>query len=63
MEIIEAAYWAGAGAILLLTMVIFVDKKCYTELMKELKLENQTIKKNTKEQCERVDEINERLLK
>ena len=53
----------GAAGITIIIMVIFVDKKCYTELMKELKLETQTIKKNTKEQCERVDEINERLLK
>lgn len=54
MEAIEAAYWMGAGAILLLTMVIFVDKKNHTELMIWLKAQNDKEAAKLRRQCQRV---------
>ena len=56
-------FYIGATAIILLFFVMFIDKKNHAELAKELRLETQTIRTKAQEQGERVNAINEKLLK
>jgi len=56
-------FFIGATAITLLFFVMFIDKKTHAELAKQLKLENQIIKTNAKEQARIVQSATIKALK